>query len=236
VDATEASRACGRNVQEVWMHTRSASLRIATVLVLLSPPTLRAQVAPPGCDGHTAGSVTLSETTALVFVVVFSGERAYLEVAFLARGDAGWNAEELTFQPWRRPKLPEPTGFLTGAAAGRLFMQYDQAASTAWVDTQKIHVQRGTVLIVDDAHTNAPVVRAVLRMDPTIPLSDACRVREANDHEALRAALLARLLRVPVLRDVIREPVDRRTSARGSTAGDWLPDGRFAASGCQGTC
>ena len=177
----------------------AAALLFSAVMVSAQPAVAQ------DCAGLTTGSVILSEHVALVFMAAFAGQRAYLDVAFLARGEAGWNSHETTFQPWLRPKLPDSTGYLTGVGIGRLFLQYDQKAGNAWVHTQKVAVRRGDVLVVDNGHTHAPEVRAVVRVDPAIPLPDACRVRASDNHVALRTAILDLLLREPQLRDIMKD-------------------------------
>jgi hypothetical protein len=169
--------------------------------------------AAQGCDGVTTGSVILNERAAVVFMAAFAGEHAYLDVVFLARGDAGWNAHDTTLEPWLRSQLPEATGYLTGVGFGKLFFQYDQKAGNAWVHTQKVPVRRGAVLLVEQAHTLTPGVRTVTHIDPLIPLTDACGVRANSDHVTLRKAIFQMLLNEQSLHELLKELSPGKTSS-----------------------
>jgi hypothetical protein len=157
------------------------------------------------CRGLTAGSLLLSEDVGAVFVAEYSASGVALKALFLVLGAPGWDTRDLTFQPRYRPQLRDTTRFLTGASIGRLFLQYDPAGHVAWVDTIRLRLADENVIVVDSAHTTSPVIRSRDRVDPAMPMHDACAARERNDFESLRRAVFEKLLREPALRRLITE-------------------------------
>ncbi|HUF50357.1 MAG TPA: hypothetical protein VMN60_05955 [Longimicrobiales bacterium] len=186
------------------VHAAGCVRRGVTVagLLLAAVPAGARGVQVTACDGLAAGSLVLSEEVAAVFVVRYSAGRVTLEALFIARGAAGWAVEDHTFQPWRRPELPDSTGFLTGASVGRLFMQYEPVTRTAWVHTTRARLDDDNVILVDSAHAE-PRVRRLLRVDPVIPFPAACEAREQNDFNALRRAVLEKLMRTTELKRLV---------------------------------
>lgn len=182
------------------MRRPSPLLTVSAACLLVSAGALEAQ---QECRGLTAGSLLLAEDAGAVFVAEYGADGVALVVLFVALGGPGWDTQDLTFQPWRRPQLPDTTRFLTGASIGRLFLQYNPRTHVAWVDTTRVALAAHNVIVVDSAHTNSPLVRSLTRVDPVIPMDGACAARARNDFDSLRSAVFNKLMRDPMLRRLL---------------------------------
>jgi hypothetical protein len=186
------------------MRRRSLRPTLCAASLLVSAGALEAQ---QECRGLTAGSLLLAEDAGAVFVAEYGASGVALVVLFIAFGAPGWDTQDLTFEPWRRPQLADTTRFLTGASIGRLFLQYNPRTHVAWADTIRVALADDNVIVVDSAHTDRVVVRSLLRVDPAIPMADACAARARNDFDSLRSAVYNKLLREPTLsRLFLRNP------------------------------
>jgi hypothetical protein len=156
--------------------------------------------------GGVGGSSSMSGGTTrehheLIFAVSTDSAGARLEAGVIVRAPRAWRDQRPHAQPpqWSVNGVPRAIG---GATTGPLWIGYERATRTLWLDTLAMPLGENNVVLLDVGADGVPRVIDRTRVDPRLPLPAGTCVtpRTHEENEAFDQALWAVVRRAPMAR------------------------------------
>jgi hypothetical protein len=166
---------------------------LAVVSTLLVTPPSRTGAQPPGapCWGGGGGGFSAGRTD-VAYAIAGTSDGVRLEAVALVRGPAAWrrlppsDSQPAARRPDGTPRL------LGGATVGPLWVQYEPATGTLWLDGDSVALGAANVALIEVDPAGRARVAGTARVDPGLPPSGPpCRPPATREEaRAFEAALL----------------------------------------------
>ena len=133
----------------------------------------------PCTTGNSGGSAKLSDSVELLWSLTFRGDSAEIQTIFVAKADDKLYNDG-TAADRRTP--PSASERISGGTSGRWWLGYDDKLGVAWVDSQKVSLEQGNVVLVQgvDRLRTPPTVVGTVRV-PSRFYTGGCQNQSARD-------------------------------------------------------